>query len=98
MARHAFKFPGGSDFTTMGACWFVSYCYHKKLKPGHLNWQKISTYRNRISVFIKTQNLHKYYLERVLEMDIANLNKNQLDLNGIRVKEMAKELLNNWEN
>ena len=50
-----------------------------------------------MSVFARTRNLHKYYLERVLEMDITNLNKNQLDLSGIRVKEMAKELLDNWK-
>lgn len=97
MARHTFLFKGGEELTTMGACWFVSYCYYKKIKPSHLNWRKPSTYSNRISVFAKTRNLHKYYLERVLEMEITNLNKNQLDLNGIRVKEMAKELLDNWK-
>ena len=97
MARHTFKFKGGEDLTTMGACWFVSYCYYKKLKPNHLNWCKPSTYASRISVFTKTLNLHKYYLERVLEMDITNLNKNQIGLNGIQVKEMATELLTNWK-
>lgn len=96
MARHTFTFQGGEDLTTMGACWFVSYCYYKKIKPGHLNWRKPSTYANRISVFTRTQNLHKYYLERILEMDVSNLNKNRIDLNGIRVKEMARELLENW--
>jgi len=81
----------------MGACWFVSYCYYKRIKPSHFNWQKTSTYKNRISVFIKTRNLHKYYLERVLEMDITNLSKNQIDLSGIQIKVMAKEILNNWK-
>lgn len=97
MARHIFTFQGGGDLTTMGACWFVSYCYYKRIKPSHLNWQKTSTYKNRISVFIKTRNLHKYYLERVLEMDITNLSKNQIDLSGIQIKVMAKEILNNWK-
>ena len=97
MARHIFNFQGGGDLTTMGACWFVSYCYYKKIKPSHLNWQKPSTYRLRMSVWARTQNLHKYYLERVLEMDIINLNKNRMDLNGIGVKEIAKELLDNWK-
>ena len=96
MAQHTFTFQGGRDLTTMGACWFVSYCYYKKIKPSHLNWRKPSTYKNRICVFKKTENMHKYYLERVLEMDITNLNKNQMDLNGIRIKEMAAELLKNW--
>ena len=40
--------------------------------------------------------MHKYYLERVLEMDITNLNKNRIDLSGIQIKEMAKELLEKW--
>lgn len=97
MARHTFKFRGGEDLTTMGACWFVSYCYYKKLNPSHLNWRKPSTYANRISVFNRTCNLHKYYLERVLEMDLTNLNKNRIELNGIRVKEMVRELLSNWD-
>lgn len=97
MARHTFLFQGGEDLTTMGACWFVSFCFHKKLKPSHLNWQKISTCMTRISVFKKTQNMHKYYLERVLEMDITNLNKNRIGLSGIQVKEMAKELLTSWK-
>lgn len=97
MARHTFLFKGGEELTTMGACWFVSYCYYKRIKPSHINWRKPSTYSNRISVFTRTRNLHKYYLERVLEMDITNLDKNQLELNGIQIKEMAKELLNNWK-
>ena len=80
----------------MGASWFVSYCYYKKLKSSHLNWRKPSTYTSRISVFNRTQDIHKYYLDRVLEMDITNLNKNRIELNGIRVKEMTRELLKNW--
>jgi len=96
MARHTFTFQGGEELTTMGASWFVSYCYYKKIMPTHLNWRKSSTYTNRISVFGRTQNMHKFYLERVLEMDITNLNKNRIDLSGIQIKEMARELLNNW--
>jgi hypothetical protein len=96
MARHTFTFQGGEELTTMGASWFVSYCYYKKIKPTHLNWRKPSTSTNRISVFGRTQNMHKFYLERVLEMDITNLNKNRIDLSGIQIKEMAKELLEKW--
>lgn len=97
MARHVFTFQGGGDLTTMGASWFVSYCYYKKIKSIHFNWQKPSTYKSRISVFNKTQNLHKYYLERILEMDITNLNSNKIGLSGSQIKEMAKEILNNWK-
>ena len=96
MARHTFTFQGGEELTTMGASWFVSYCYYKKIKPTHLNWRKPSTYTNRISVFDRTPNMHKYYLERVLEMDMANLNKNRINLSGIQIKEMARELLEKW--
>ena len=96
MARHVFTFEGGADLTTMGACWFVSYCYNQKIDSNHRNWQNVSTTANRIYVFNKTQNKHRYYLERVLEMDNANLNKNRIDLSSIRVKEVARELLRNW--
>ena len=95
MARHVFAFDGGADLTTMGACWFVSYCYNQKIDPNHRNWQNVGT-ANRISVFNKTQNKHRYYLERVLEMNDVNLNKNRIGLSSVRVKEMARDLLQNW--
>lgn len=40
--------------------------------------------------------MHKYYLERVLDMDITNLNKNRIGLNGIQIKEMVRKLLESW--
>ena len=42
--RHSFAFEGGEDLTTMGATWFVSYCYYDKIDPTHKNWKKVETH------------------------------------------------------
>lgn len=96
MARHTFTFQGGEELTNMGACWFVSYCYYINLNSTHLNWSNTSTYKYRIRVFDRCISMHKYYLERVLDMDITNLNKNRIGLNGIQIKEMTRKLLESW--
>ena len=94
MSRHVFQFSGGEDLTTMGATWFVSFYFYKEIDHNHLNWRKVSTYKNRESVFNRINlQMKKFYLNQILEMDITNLNKNKLDLNGLKIKEMARELL-----
>lgn len=93
MSRHIFKFSYGGLLTTMGACWFVSYSYYKKIDPHHLNWQNITSCKIRINAFQKTQTLHKFFLRNVLEMDINNLDKNKIYLKGKQIKDMAKTLL-----
>lgn len=93
MARHPFNFEDGEYLTTMGAVWFVSYCYYNKIDKIHLNWQNISTVSNRMSVYRRTADFHKFWLHRVLEMNDRNLNKNTLGLSGDEVKNMAKKLL-----
>ena len=93
MARHTFHFDGGEYLTTMGAVWFVSYCYYDRIDKAHLNWKKISTISNRLSIYRRTVNFHNYWLNMVLEMNDDNLNKNTLGLLGQEVKIMAKKLL-----
>ena len=93
MARHIFMFNGGDDLTTMGATWFVSYCYYKNIDSTHDNWKTVKTCKNRISVYNSTINNHKYWLNKVLQMDENNLNKNTLGLRGKQVVKMADELL-----
>lgn len=95
MARHTFTFLGGEYLTTMGAAWFVSYSYWHKYSS-HLNWRRVSTYQNRISVFEKTKKYHIYWLQQVTIMDEINLDKNTLGLSGIQVKKMAAELLKSY--
>jgi len=66
MARHTFNFDGGGYLTTMGASWFIScsfYCYKDKT---HINWQKVSTYRSRISILA-------YKLPKVLRVLCASV-------------------------
>lgn len=80
--------------TTMGAAWFVSYCWYDKVDNTHTNWNKVSTFRNRISVYKSTQSFHTYWLRKIIGMNENNLNKNTIGLSGRRIIDMANELLN----
>lgn len=90
---HTFNLAGGDELTTMGAAWFVSYCYYIHVNKNHLNWNAVSTYKNRISVFNNSTPYHKYWLKEVLNMNTNKLNKNSLGLNGNDIKKMSEELL-----
>ena len=92
--RHIFLFEHGEELTTMGAVWFVSYCWYNNIDKNHLNWQRISTFTNRISVYNSTKGFHKYYLQQILCMNENRLTTNRIGLQGDEVIEMAKKLLN----
>ena len=92
--RHSFAFEGGEDLTTMGATWFVSYCYYDKIDRTHRNWERVETHNSRQSVYRKTAHYHRFWLERVLEMDSERLSANTIGLTGDEVIKMAKILLN----
>ncbi|MBR2362712.1 MAG: hypothetical protein IKA80_08710 [Spirochaetaceae bacterium] len=91
--RHPFHFEGGEILTTMGATWFVSYSWYEKKDKTHTNWRKLSTYKNRESVFRNSRNYHQKWLHYVTSMSDANLNKNTLGLDAKEIKKMAAELL-----
>lgn len=91
--RHEYRIEGGSELTTMGATWFVSYCYYKMVDSSHKNWNNVSTASNRASVFQKSQRYYKYWLSEILKMSDANLNKNKIGLEGAQIKQMAKRIL-----
>lgn len=93
MGRHVFLFPGGEELTTMGAVWFVSYCYYNNIDKNHLNWNKVSTWKNRASVYVRMKKYYRYWLEKVLEMEDRNIATNTLELKPYVVKEMARKLL-----
>ena len=93
MGRHVFLFTGGEELTTMGAVWFVSYCYYNHIDKNHLNWKKVSTWKNRVSVYNRTKKYYKFWLERVLEMEDRNIATNTIKLKPYMVKDMAKKLL-----
>ena len=93
MARHAYKFNGGEELTTMGAAWFVSYYWYNAVDKEHKNWQCVSTYRERISAFNRTKHFHEYWLEQITKMNERNLDKNAIKLKGSDVINMAMSLL-----
>lgn len=93
MAAHNFNFDGGEILTGMGATWFVSYAYYEKIDKNHRNWKKVSTAQTRLSRYNKSKQYHKAWLQEVVVMNPANLNKNTIGLNASQTVAMAKELL-----
>lgn len=92
MLSHTFNFEGGEFLSKMGASWFVSYLYYKKIDKTHTNWTLVGT-STRIPVFNKTGNYHDYWLRKILEMDDNKLNTNKIKLSAPEIKNMAKNLL-----
>lgn len=91
MTGHDYNFAGGDILRRIGASWFVSYMYYKKIDENHLNWKKVTS---RVSSYQQGEPYHKFWLEKVLEMDNKKLERGQkLQLKGDEVKKMAKELL-----
>ena len=93
MADHFFNFDGGEELTKMGATWFVSYFYYKKIDQSHLNWKDVSTSTSRISRFNRTVGYHIYWLEQITDMNDSKLNTNTIGLRAGQIKKMARDLL-----
>ena len=93
MTNHDFNFEGGEYLTKMGASWFISYMYYKKIDNKHSNWRNVKTAENRISMFNKTLQYHKFWLEQIIKMDVIKLSTNIIGLSGTEVVRMASELL-----
>ena len=92
MARHVFSFNGGELLTTIGACWFVSYCYYEYIDKTHQNWNIVKTAANRKSVYLRTRQYHKNWISEVLQMDDKFLSRNKLHLTPAQIKKMASAL------
>ena len=93
MASHNFNFPGGDILTGMGASWFVSYAYHQRIDSTHMNWNRVSTAKSRISKYESGKSYYKAWLTEIIAMNPLNLNKNTIGLSSDETKRMAKELL-----
>jgi hypothetical protein len=93
MPDHAFNFEGGEELRRMGATWFVSYSYYTSLDSTHRNWNQITTIQLRTSYFNRSTQLHRYWLQEVLNMSDTRLEKNEIGLTGAEVKRMARLLV-----
>jgi|GEM_PF-1539398 len=93
MVRNTFTFDGGEMLTTMGASWFVSYGYHKKIDPSHKNWEEVSTTQSRISVYSRSGKYHELWLQEIICMSDNKLKTNSIGLHADKIKWMAKKLL-----
>ena len=91
MSEHTYKNCNGARLlTSLSASWFVSYLYYLKVDSSHLNWKK---YIKRVSMFNNSYSYHKEWLQKILAMDAYNLSKNQMGIDGIEIKRMAKKIL-----
>ena len=90
---HNFNFDGGEYLRKIAATWFVSYSYYLFKDKSHLNWKKISTAKDRISVYNKTAEYHKFWMGMILNMNNNLLNRNHIKLDANETKKMAMELL-----
>ena len=93
MEGHEFNLEGGAMLTQMGATWFVSYAYYKKINNTHPNWKKVSTTQTRISTYNRSRHYHKYWLQEIIKMNDENLKKNKISLSPEETKAMANKLL-----
>lgn len=93
MTGHEFTFEGGELLTNMGASWFVSYAYYDRIDRRHMNWDRLRTAKNRISVYNRSGRYHDYWLEKICQMSSDRLSTNQIGLAGYQVKQMASEML-----
>lgn len=91
--RHTFSFEGGEQLTTIGATFFVSYLYYRHVDSTHRNWEPIKTKTSRINTINSSERYHRAWLERIGDMNDANLCKNTLGLDGKTVKVMARAVL-----
>ncbi len=93
MASHNFSFEGGEILTKISASWFVSYAYYERIDKSHRNWERVSTIPLRLSRYNKGRAYHKAWLNKVLAMNPAKLDKNTIGLDATQIKAMAKEIL-----
>ena len=97
MSAHNFNFDGGEILRSVGATWFVSYAYYEKIDKSHRNWDRVSTAPSRLSSYNRGRCYHKSWLQEVLKMNPANLEKNTIGLSAEVTKKMAGEILAKWE-
>lgn len=93
MTSHSFNFAGGEALTQMGATWFVSYAYFEKIDAGHKNWELVDTCEQRKRIYNRTREYHIFWLQKVLDMNPLQLNRNTIELDASIAKKYAKELL-----
>ncbi len=90
----SYPFKGGKILAhNIGASWLVSYSYYKYIDDTHTNWKNVKTYSSRESTYNNNKIYHKYWLEEVIKMNTLKLSKNQISINGNKIIEMAKEIL-----
>lgn len=94
MTNHNFKFSGGDILRYIAASWFISYSYYRKIDPNHTNWNRLTpkSVKSRIQKFETSKSYHSLWIQEILKMSDAKLNRNKIGLSAIDVKNMASQL------
>lgn len=87
---HSFQFYGGDILNKMGAAWFVSYSYCKRVDPAHDNWTRVG-HKNRISYYERSFSYHRYWLDKIMRMQ--RLDVNTISLTSREIKKMAEQIM-----
>lgn len=90
---HTFNFDGGEVLTRIGASWFISYSYYNFIDNQHNNWQNILTAQDRIKRYNNSQKYHLFWLLKISKMNVKQLNRNDIELSGKEVIEMANKII-----
>ncbi|MCQ2192448.1 MAG: hypothetical protein MJZ23_06240 [Paludibacteraceae bacterium] len=95
---HSFNFEGGEILVKMGASWFVSYSYYMYCDKKHKSWENNSTVKTRLHYYNQGKAYHYQWLQYAVSMNEGKLNRNSLGLSGSEVLEMAKKVLQKFDN
>lgn len=84
-------FEAGEKLRAVGASFLVSYLYWKYIDPTHTNWQLANT--NNPSTIDSNKDYWAIWIEAIILKVPGLLGKNQIDLTGLQIINMAKKLL-----
>ena len=93
METHNFLFEGGYDLRRISVSWFVSYAYYEYVDREHKNWSFSKTAKSRISKYNSSKKYHILWLEKVKDMSLAALSRNEIGLKAEEIKKMSLEIL-----
>ena len=90
---HGFNFYGGDILSDMGATWFVSYAYYTYVDKTHQAWKRTTTAKIRIKKYESSFSYHRYWLDKVQQMEDQRLATNRIGLMPEEIKRMAAAVM-----
>jgi len=84
-------FEAGEKLRAVGASFLVSYLYWKKIDSTHTNWERANT--NNPNSIDNNKEYWAIWIEAIIHKSPGLLGKNQIDLSGFQIINMAKKIL-----